>query len=328
MQLHFFNRPLLIIHAHVLTLLILACVGTFLFAASAAAAEEQEDAAAAAKQEQAKPEITQTKIKDRIHLLQGDGGNIVVINGDRSLLVIDNGYPEQAEDLAKAIAKVGNKPIRFLVNTHWHFDHAGGNEYLGHRTNIVAHENVRKRLAAGQNMKAFNRVIPPAEPQGLPVVTYTDSAILHEAGQRLNLKHFPSGHTDGDSVVFIEPAKIVHMGDHYFFGAFPFVDLGSGGSVQGVAKNIKAILPMLDDDWVIVPGHGPLASKKDLAATLGMLEQSIAWMQTQLDNGLTMKQAGELGMPEEFKPWGKGFINEASWIGMLYASLAPASAAP
>lgn len=272
-------------------------------------------------QDAEKPAITQSEIRDKVFMLRGNGGNVAVINGDRSLLVIDNGLPDLAADLYEAIVKVGNKPIRFLINTHWHFDHAGGNDYFGHRTNFVAHENVRKRLAAGQTIKAFNRVIEPAEPHALPVVTYTESLTLFEADQRALIKHFPNGHTDGDSVVFIEPSKIVHMGDLYFAGMFPFIDLESGGSVQGTARNIEAVLASIDDDWAIIPGHGPLSSKTDLKATLEMLQQSIAWMRDRLSQGLSLEQINGQGLPANLKSWETGFIKEANWIAILHASL-------
>ncbi|MFK7731252.1 MAG: MBL fold metallo-hydrolase [Pseudomonadales bacterium] len=272
-------------------------------------------------QEAEKPVLTHSEIRDGVHLIQGDGGNVVVIEGDRSMLVIDNGYPEQAADLFNTIMQVGNKPLRFMVNTHWHFDHAGGNDYLGPRTNLVAHDNVRKRLSEGMTFEAFNRVVPPAEPHALPVVTYSDSTNLFEGKQVIRLKHFANGHTDGDSVAFIEPSKIVHTGDHYFANWFPFVDLQSGGSVAGMTRNVAAILAMIDDDWIVVPGHGPLSKKADLQRTHEMLTQSVAWMTERLAEGLSLEQMTELGLPENLKPWGIGFIKEPNWIATLYTSL-------
>ncbi len=271
-----------------------------------------------------KPTISHAEIRDNVHLIQGDGGNIVVVEGDRSLLVIDNGYPEQAADLFNTIMEVGNKPLRFMVNTHWHFDHAGGNDYLGPRTNLVAHDNVRKRLQEGMNFEAFKRVVPPAAPHALPVVTYEDSTTLYEGKQVIRLRHFANGHTDGDSIAFIEPSKIVHMGDHLFANWFPFVDLQSGGSVQGMARNVAAVLAMIDEDWVVVPGHGPLSKKADLARTHEMLTRSISWMEERLSEGLSLEQISEQGLPEQLQSWGAGFIKEANWIATLYASLSNA----
>lgn len=272
-------------------------------------------------QQTEKPALSHSEIRDGIHLIQGDGGNIVVVEGDRSMLVIDNGYPEQAADLFNTIMQVGNKPLRFMVNTHWHFDHAGGNDYLGPRTNLVAHENVRVRLQEGMTFEAFNRVVAPAEPHALPVVTYSDSTTLYEGKQVIHLRHFAKGHTDGDSVAFIEPSKIIHMGDHYFANWFPFVDIQSGGSVQGMTRNVGAILAMIDEDWVVVPGHGPLSKKADLQRTHDMLTQSVAWMNERLSEGLSLEQMTELGLPENLKPWGVGFIKEPNWIATLYNSL-------
>ncbi len=272
-------------------------------------------------QEAEKPVLSHSEIRDDVHLIQGDGGNIVVVEGDRSMLVIDNGYPEQAADLFNTIMQVGNKPLRFMVNTHWHFDHAGGNDYLGPRTNLVAHDNVRKRLQEGMTFEAFNRVVAPAEPHALPVVTYSDSTTLYEGNQIIRLRHFANGHTDGDSVAFIEPSKIVHMGDHYFANWFPFVDIQSGGSVEGMSRNVAAILAMIDEDWVVVPGHGPLSKKADLQKTHDMLTQSVTWMKERLGEGLSLQEISELGLPEDLKSWGIGFIKEANWIATLYTSL-------
>ncbi len=265
--------------------------------------------------------ITNSEIRDNVHMLQGNGGNIAVLNGERALLVIDNGLQPNAAELYDAIIAVGNKPIRFLVNTHWHYDHAGGNEFLGPRTNLVAHENVRERLSTRQEMKAFNRVIEPLEEYGLPVVTFADSVVLHEAGQRVRVQHFAAGHTDGDSIVFIEPAKIVHMGDHFFAGQFPFIDLGSGGTVQGLTKNIEQVLTMIDDSWAVIPGHGPLSDKEDLSKTLGMLQQSITWMREQLAAGKSLEAISAEGLPASLKSWETGFIKEVNWIATLHASL-------
>lgn len=266
-------------------------------------------------------QMSEQNVRGPVHLVQGSGGNIAVINGDRSMLVIDNGLTPDAERVYQSLMKVGNKPLRFLVNTHHHFDHAGGNEFLGPRTNIVAHNNVRNRLSKRQEMKAFDKVIEPYSKQGLPVVTYEQSTTLHEAGQRVHVQHFPNGHTDGDSIVFITPAKVVHMGDHYFFGQFPFVDLESGGSVQGMSHNIAKVLDLIDDSWVVIPGHGPLADRAQLAKTHAMLERSIAFITEEIAKGHTPADTLAAGLPEDLQTWAKGFIKPENWIATVYASL-------
>lgn len=262
-----------------------------------------------------------TSITDNISMLQGKGGNVAVIEGKASLLVIDDDYADAAPVLYKSILGVADKPIRFLVNTHWHFDHAGGNEFIGDKTNLVAHDNVRTRLKNGQEMKAFNAVIPPANAQALPVVTYDNSMTLYEADQTIQLKHFPNGHTDGDSVVFIQPANIVHMGDHYFQGQLPFVDLESGGSVQGAASNIAAIMRMINEQTVVIPGHGPLSNKKELGDYHQMLTSSIALIQQYKQEGLSLEQIKKRGLSKELQPWVTGFINADAWLTTLYHSV-------
>jgi glyoxylase-like metal-dependent hydrolase (beta-lactamase superfamily II) len=262
-----------------------------------------------------------TAITDTISMLQGRGGNVAVIEGEGSLLVIDDDYADAAPVLYKSILGVADKPIRFLVNTHWHFDHAGGNEFLGGKTNLVAHDNVRTRLKNGQEMKAFNTVIPPAKDEALPVVTYEQSMTLYEAGQSVQLKHFPNGHTDGDSVVFIQPANIVHMGDHYFQGQLPFVDLESGGSVEGLAANIAAVLRMIDDQTVVIPGHGPLSNKKELAAYQQMLGNSISLIQQYKKDGLSLDDIKKRGLSKEIQAWATGFVSADAWLTTLYHSV-------
>lgn len=265
------------------------------------------------------------EIRDNIFLIAGDGGNIAVVNGERSLIVIDNGYSEQAPALNDAIMAVGNKPIRFLVNTHWHFDHAGANEYYGPRTNIVAHDNVRQRLSTGQEMKAFNKIVEPVSEQALPVVSYAQGVRLFEAGQILSIEHFPTGHTDGDSVVFIQPSNIVHMGDLYFAGQLPFIDLGSGGSVQGAIKNIEKVLSLINDQTVVIPGHGLLSNKKELQEYHAMLKNSIDWMADQIAKKQTLEQMSNTGLPSSIASWAKGFIKAPNWIATLQQSLLQAN---
>lgn len=286
---------------------LLLTIGVFSLGANTALAEQHRG-------------FTATTVTDNITVLTGKGGNVAVIEGQQSLLVIDDDYADAAPVLYKSILGVAEKPIRFMVNTHWHFDHAGGNEYLGPKTNLVAHSNVRTRLQNGQEMKAFRRTIAPAAKAALPVVTYDQSMTLYEAGQSIQLKHFANGHTDGDSVVFIQPANIVHMGDHYFQGQFPFVDLESGGSVQGLAKNVAAILRMINDTTIVIPGHGPLSNKQELSAYQKMLSDSLALINNYKNEGLDVKAAIARGLTKELKTWATGFISEESWITTLYNS--------
>ncbi|NQY03296.1 MAG: MBL fold metallo-hydrolase [Halieaceae bacterium] len=276
-----------------------------------------------AAQEEA-PSVSVSELKGNLYLLQGRGGNVVASVGEDGVLMIDDDYAEYApayHDALRELSADSSVPT-FVINTHWHFDHTGGNNYWGEQgALIVAHTNVRERMSTRQEMKAFNRVIEPSPKAALPVVTYGDSLALHFNGDDVEVQHFPTGHTDGDSVVFFAAENVVHMGDHYFKDRFPFVDLGSGGNVLGFAANIEAVLAKVDDQTVIVPGHGDLADRKDLERYLDMLTRTIDAVQSGIEGGMTVEQITEKGLGDEWESWGSGFIKEDAWIGFIASSL-------
>ncbi|GHD39313.1 MBL fold metallo-hydrolase [Halioglobus pacificus] len=276
-----------------------------------------------AAQEEA-PSVSVSELKGNLHLLQGRGGNVVASVGEDGVLMIDDDYAEYApayHDALRELSADSSVPT-FVINTHWHFDHTGANNYWGEQgALIVAHTNVRERMSTRQEMKAFNRVIEPSPKAALPVVTYGDSLALHFNGDDVEVQHFPTGHTDGDSVVFFAAENVVHMGDHYFKDRFPFVDLGSGGNVLGFAANIEAVLAKVDDQTVIVPGHGDLADRKDLERYLDMLTRTIDAVQSGIEGGMTVEQITEKGLGDEWESWGSGFIKEDAWIGFIASSL-------
>lgn len=264
-------------------------------------------------------EFKVSEIKPAMYLLQGKGGNIFVLDHNKSLLVIDNDYAENSPLLKKTLDDMGT--AQYVINTHWHGDHTGGNKALGEESIIVAHDNVRKRLSSPQEVKLFGMKTQAQPEVALPEVTYDNNLSIHHGGQHFKVSHFATGHTDGDSVVFIQPANIVHMGDHYFNGIFPFVDVENGGSVKGVAKNVEAILGLIDDNTIVIPGHGTLSNKQELTAFLDMLNGTTAFVEASLKQGLTLKQIQDKGLPEEWKPWGNGFLNEPTWISIVVSSL-------
>lgn len=260
------------------------------------------------------------KLTKNVSMLMGKGGNLGIIKGDDGLLIIDDQYKANIDSLTKALGDFGGAPA-FIINTHWHGDHTGGNTVLGKTGTIVAHTNVRKRLNSPQEIKFFKAKFPTQPKSALPVVTFDESLSLHFNGQELKLVHYPAGHTDGDSVVFIQPANVVHMGDHYFSGMFPFIDLDSGGDVQGFTNNVKKIIARLPKDVQVIPGHGPLTDLAGLKEYHQMLVSSIKLVQKYIDKGLSLEQAQKKGMPVKWKKWGKGFINQDNWIMTVYNSL-------
>ncbi|MEP5567956.1 MAG: MBL fold metallo-hydrolase [Halioglobus sp.] len=271
------------------------------------------------------PKVTVTPIKGPLYMLDGRGGNLVASVGDDGVLLIDADYAPWAEAHAQAIAEIDPDAAspRFLLNTHWHGDHVGGNEHWGKQgTVIMAHENIYQRMSTRQEMKALGRVVEPSPAAALPVVTYEDSIAVRFNGDVIQVQHFPNGHTDGDSIVFFTEQNVVHIGDHVFENAFPFVDVGSGGNVIGYLKNLDKVLEMTDDQTIIVPGHGTsLMSKQDLQQWVTMLKSSVSRVAALLKSGQTVEDIAENGLGAEYDSFGQGFIKEPMWIAFIAASL-------
>ena len=257
-----------------------------------------------------------------IFMLQGKGGNIALITGEQGLVLIDADYAEMSEALAGELKKYGGlEQVRYLINTHWHGDHTQGNEMIGQYAPIIAHDNVRSRLLTRQEIKQFGMVSEPYVSHAVPSITYNKSLTLTVNGETLEIVHFANGHTDGDSIVFLKQSNIVHMGDHFFSGFYPFVDVGTGGNVRTMADNVAAVLDRIDDDTVVIPGHGPLSSKADLEAFHEMLVGTTAEVEAMLAAGMTIKQIQAEGLSLEWEDWAIGFISTDTWIAIIAASL-------
>jgi len=267
------------------------------------------------------PEVKITAIKDSLYLLQGRGGNVVASVGDDGVLMIDNDYGNYQPAYQKALDSLGNDQARFVINTHWHGDHTGGNAAWAQRGGVVmAHDNVRQRLSTRQVNEFFGRTTEASPAAAWPLVTYADSLALHVNGDTVEVQHYPAGHTDGDSVVFFVKANVVHMGDHYFKDRFPFVDLASGGSVDGFVDNIAALLERVDGKTVIVPGHGSLATREDLQRYHAMLLETRKTVRDMQSQGMNLEAIQARGLGDKWKSWGGGFINEANWISFIVSS--------
>ena len=217
-------------------------------------------------------EIRTTQLADGIYMLEGSGGNIGVSVGPDGVFLIDDQYAPLAEKIRAAVAELDDGPIRFLLNTHVHGDHVGGNENLGNGgTVILAHRNVRRRMSVAQFVGNLDREAPAAPAAALPVVTFEDSVTLHFNGQTIRVTHLPSAHTDGDSIVHFPDSDVLHMGDVLFSATYPFVDLESGGSVEGVIAATERGLEIAGEDTKVIPGHGPLIGRSELQAYRSML---------------------------------------------------------
>jgi len=277
---------------------------------------------AAEKHHGESPSFSTTQLTDSIVMLQGKGGNLALLKGKQGLLLVDADYSAMSEALKAELGKHGGiDKLTYLINTHWHGDHTQGNLALGRQAQIVAHDNVRARLLTRQEIKLFKMVSEPYPEHALPSITYQTKLTLHINGEELEVVHLPGGHTDGDSVVFFRKANIVHMGDHYFNGFFPFVDLAHGGNVLKMAENIKTILSMIDDKTQIIPGHGPLSNKAELQAFHDMLAGTAAEVKAMKDSGMSLKKIQQKGLSAQWKTWTDGFLPADVWIGIIHGSL-------
>ncbi|MFL6196366.1 MAG: MBL fold metallo-hydrolase [Thermoanaerobaculia bacterium] len=274
---------------------------------------------ALAQQDFSKVEIKVVPVSGNIYMLQGAGGNIGVSAGGDGILIVDDQYAPLAEKIRAALKGINPGKLRFILNTHWHGDHTGGNATFSSEGEIIAQENVRKRLSTDQTV--FGDKVPASPPAALPVITFEDAVSVHFNGEEIKAIHFPHGHTDGDSIIFFTKSNVVHMGDDFFTGRFPFVDLGSGGSVQGMTANVAKVIAQVPADAKIIPGHGALSTVEDLKAYHRMLVETTAVVQKGIKAKKTLEQLKAAGLPDEWKEWGSGFIKTDLWIETVYNSL-------
>ena len=253
--------------------------------------------------------IETVPVTGNISMLIGSGGNIGVSTGSDGLLIIDDQYAPLAAKIRAALSQLGSDTPKFLLNTHFHGDHTGGNADFGTASIIIAHENVRGRLVAGDSPGS-----------ALPVITFDDDVTVHFNGENITLIHMPRGHTDTDSVVMFEGSNVVHMGDHFFNGGFPFVDLASGGTVQGYISNLEKALSWIDDDTSVIPGHGTLGTKADLLAFYNVVKDTSTTIRVMKSQQMSAEEAVAEGLDDEYESWGQGFINEQRWIETVFAS--------
>ena len=266
--------------------------------------------------------VKTNKLTDNIYMLEGSGGNVGVLVGDDGVFMIDNQFAGMTEKLKAAISDLSDGDIQYLVNTHWHGDHSGGNEDWGNAgAVIVAQENVRKRLSTDQHNKAFNRTTPASPKIAWPTITYEENATLYVNGQKIMLIHVHNAHTDGDTFVWFPESNVLHMGDCFFKDRFPYIDLGSGGSVQGALRAIEAALMITDADTQIIPGHGTMAAKSDLLRYYQMLTTMYDRVKSAVKVGKTIEEIKTAGLTEDYPDWGSGFINDERIIDIIWTDI-------
>ena len=267
--------------------------------------------------------IKAIKLTDSVYMLTGRGGNMGVSIGNDGVFLVDDQFAPLTTKIKAAIAKLTHQPILFVINTHWHFDHTGGNENLGKEgTLIIAHDNVRKLMSEKQFLKVFNKPIPAAPKTALPTITFNDSVTFHFNDQTLKVTHLAPGHTDGDSIIHFQEANVIHTGDLFFNGFYPFIDVEFGGSVNGMIEDADKILALADDKTRIIPGHGPLATKADLVAYRDMLIEVRDNVKVHVDAGKTVEEtiAAKPTASTDAK-WGGGFLKPDLFTKIIYDSL-------
>lgn len=276
-----------------------------------------------AQQDMSDVEVETHLAGNGVWMLVGRGGNIGVSAGEDGVFLIDDQYAPLTEKIRAAVAKINDRPIRFVLNTHWHGDHTGGNENLGGAgALIVAHDNVRERMSVEQFMERFDRTVPPSPPAALPVITYTDAVTFHLNGDEIHAFHVAPAHTDGDSVVHFRKANVLHMGDVFFHGMYPFIDLGSGGSARGVLDAVNRALELADGDTKVIPGHGPLADEAALTAYRDMLADVIGKVEALVAEGKSLEEVQEAKPSASYdEAWGGGFIGPDDFVATVYQSV-------
>lgn len=268
------------------------------------------------------PSFRSAAITDQVSMLRGKGGNVAVLTGEQGILMVDDDYQNMTPALKTALQPFGGEnKLTYIINTHWHGDHTQGNLHFGHSAKIVAHDNVRERLLTSQEVKLFKMVTEPYPEHALPSITYQKELTLHINGEEVSVMHLPGGHTDGDSVVFFNKANVIHMGDLYFNGFFPFVDVQNGGSVLKMSKNVTDVLSMIDDNTIVIPGHGPVSNKTELTAFRDMLRGTYTEVQEMRDKGMNLGQMQVEGLSADWMDWTGGFLSEQVWIGIVNSSI-------
>ena len=264
-----------------------------------------------AQQDFSTVEVKAIHVVGTIYMLTGSGGNIGVSAGPDGILIVDDQFAPLAEKIEAALKQLNPGKLKFVLNTHYHGDHTGGNAHFGLQASIIAHSNVRKRLGGK----------PGDSKPALPVITFDDSLSVHFNGEEIKLVHVPPAHTDSDSIVYFTGANVIHFGDTFFSGRFPNIDLAGGGDVRGYIRNVEDAIKKVPPDAKLIPGHGPLSTVKELKEFHEMLVETSAIVQKSIDQGKTLEQIKADGLPAKWKSWAAPALSTTRWLELLYNGL-------
>jgi cyclase len=280
-------------------------------------------AAFAQQQDFSKVEIKVTKVSGNVYMLEGAGGNIAASVGDDGIVIVDDQFAPLADKIRAALKGITDKPLRFIINTHYHFDHTGGNLPL-HDATIIAHDNVRKRLAQSNmagNGGSMKMEQPASPPEALPVITFQHDVTVHVNGEDIHALHAPSGHTDGDSLVFFPKSNVLHAGDDFVRYGFPFIDISSGGSSKGMIEALETAMAQVPADVKVIPGHGALSTVADVRDFVTMLKETRAAVEKEVKAGKTLVQIQQAKVLAPWQKFSGPFVSTDLFIETLYNEL-------
>jgi cyclase len=279
---------------------------------------------AAQDEDFSKVQIKVSKVAGNVYMLEGAGGNIGASVGDDGIVIVDDQYAPLADKIQAALKGITDKPVRFIINTHYHGDHTGGNAYFQKQAPIIAHDNVRKRMESGGGGGNGGSVHFDHKPDGkeaLPIITFDHDVTVHLNGEDIRALYFPAGHTDGDSIIFFPKSNVVHMGDDFVTYGFPFIDVESGGSINGMIDGVEKVIAQLTPDVKVIPGHGPVSTLDDVRAYVKMLKETRDVAQKAIKEGKTLDQMKQAKPLDPWKKYSGDYIKEDAFLETLYNSL-------
>lgn len=269
-------------------------------------------------------EIKVSKVGGNVYMLKGAGGNIGFSAGRDGIVLVDDQFAPLADRIRAALKAITDKPLRFVINTHYHFDHIDGNASFQKEAPVIAHHNVRKRLESGGapgNLGSVKQELKPAPGEALPILTFSRDVTIHLNGEDIRVLHFPGGHTDGDSMIFFPESNVVHTGDDFVTYGFPFIDLAGGGSVEGMIKAAEYVIAKLPADVKVIPGHGAVSNLRDVRKFVDMLKQTRGVVGDAIKAGKTLDQMKLEKILDAWKEWSGDFISTDAFIETLYNDL-------